>query len=497
MNRIGFDNDKYVKLQSQNIRDRISQFGGKLYLEFGGKLFDDFHASRVLPGFQPDSKVRMLLEMKDEAEIVIAISADDIERSKRRGDLGITYDEDTLRLIDAFRGIGLFIGSVVLTHYRGQTLADKFIKRLEALGIRTYKHYIIPDYPSNVPLIVSDEGFGKNDFIETERRLVVVTAPGPGSGKMATCLSQLYHEHKRGVDAGYAKFETFPVWNLPLKHPVNLAYEAATTDLDDVNMIDPFHLDAYGVTTVNYNRDVEIYPLMKTIFENIFGSCPYKSPTDMGVNMAGYCIIDDEAVIHAANKEIVRRWFDAACANRKGNVDKSVVLKNESIMKQAGLSPANRKVAGAARLKAEETGEPAAAMELTDGRVITGKTSKLLGASSALLLNALKLLADIPDERHLISPDVIEPIQRLKVDLLGGSNPRLHADEVLIALSVCAVSDPVAKAAMDQLPNLKNTEVHSTVLLSQVDENTYKKLGANLTCDPVYQSKKLYHKGVR
>ena len=497
MNRIGFDNEKYVKLQSQKIRDRISQFGGKLYLEFGGKLFDDYHASRVLPGFQPDSKVKMLLEMKEDAEIVIAISADDIERSKRRGDLGITYDDDTLRLIDAFRGIGLYIGSVVITHYREQSVADKFIHRLQALGIKVYKHYIIPDYPANIPLIVSDEGFGRNDYIETERSLVVVTAPGPGSGKMATCLSQLYHEHKRGVDAGYAKFETFPIWNLPLKHPVNLAYEAATTDLDDVNMIDPFHLDAYGVTTVNYNRDVEIYPLMKTIFESIFGSCPYKSPTDMGVNMAGYCIIDDEAVIHAANKEIVRRWFDAACANRKGNVDKSVVLKNESIMKQAGLSPANRKVAGAARAKAEETGEPAAAMELTDGRVITGKTSKLLGASSALLLNALKLMANIPDERHLISPDVIEPIQRLKVDLLGGSNPRLHADETLIALSVCAVSDPVAKAAMDQLPNLKNTEVHSTVLLSQVDENTYKKLGANLTCDPIYQSKKLYHKGVR
>ncbi len=495
MQKLGFDSEKYNALQSQSIKDRISRFGGKLYLEFGGKLFDDYHASRVFPGFQPDSKVKMLLEMKDDLEIVLAISADDIERSKRRGDLGITYDEDTLRLIDSFRGIGLYVGSVVITHYRGQKAADKFHSRLNALGIKAYRHYIIPEYPSNVPLIISEDGFGRNDYIETTRPLVVVTAPGPGSGKMATCLSQLYHEHKRGVDAGYAKFETFPVWNLPLKHPVNLAYEAATTDLDDVNMIDPFHLDAYGVTTVNYNRDVEIYPLMKTIFESIFGSCPYQSPTDMGVNMAGYCIIDDEAVIHAANKEIVRRWFDAACANRKGNVDKSVVLKNESIMKQAGLSPANRKVAGAARAKAEATGEPAAAMELTDGRVVTGKTSTLLGASSALLLNALKLLAGIPDERHLISPDVIQPIQRLKVDLLGGSNPRLHTDETLIALSVCAVSDPVAKAAMDQLTNLKNTEVHSTVLLSQVDENTFKKLGANLTCDPVYQSKKLYHRG--
>ena len=495
---VGFDNEKYLQLQSQHIRERIGQFGGKLYLEFGGKLFDDNHASRVLPGFQPDSKVKMLLTMKDQAEIVMVINAGDIEKNKVRGDLGITYDLDLLRLIDAFRGIGLYVGSVVITQFDLHAAAgEAFQKRLEGLGLKVWRHYAIPNYPYDVETIASEEGFGRNDFIETERPLVVVTAPGPGSGKMATCLSQLYHEHKRGVDAGYAKFETFPIWNLPLKHPVNLAYEAATTDLDDVNMIDPFHLDAYGVTTVNYNRDVQIYPLMKTIFENIFGSCPYKSPTDMGVNMAGYCIIDDEAVIHAANKEIVRRWFDAACANRKGNVDKAVVLKNESIMKQAGLSPANRKVAGAARQKAEETGEPAAAMELTDGRVITGKTSKLLGASSALLLNALKTLAGIPDERHLISPDVIEPIQRLKVDLLGGSNPRLHADETLIALSVCAVSDPVAKAAMDQLPNLKNTEVHSTVLLSQVDENTYKKLGANLTCDPVYQSKKLYHKGVR
>ncbi len=492
---IGFDNDKYLALQAEHIKERRSQFGGKLYLEFGGKLFDDYHASRVLPGFQPDSKIRMLSTMRDDVEIVVAICAGDIEKSKVRGDLGIGYDDDVLRLIDVFRELGFYVGSVVITQYAGQPAADTFIKRLTALGIRSYRHYPIPGYPSDVAHIVSEEGLGRNDYIETSRSVVVVTAPGPGSGKMATCLSQLYHEHKRGIDAGYAKFETFPIWNLPLKHPVNLAYEAATTDLDDVNMIDPFHLDAYGVTTVNYNRDVEIYPLMKTIFENIFGSCPYKSPTDMGVNMAGFCIIDDDAVIHAANKEIVRRWFDAACANRKGNVDKSVVLKNESIMKQAGLSPANRKVAGAARARAEETGEPAAAMELTDGRVITGKTSKLLGASSALLLNALKLLAEIPDDRHLISPDVIEPIQRLKVDLLGGSNPRLHADEVLIALSVCAVSDPVAKAAMDQLPNLKNTEVHSTVLLSQVDVNTYKKLGANLTCDPVYQSKKLYHRG--
>jgi len=493
---IGFDNEKYLQMQSEHIRQRISQFGGKLYLEFGGKLFDDNHASRVLPGFQPDSKVKMLLTLKDQAEIVMVINAGDIEKNKVRGDLGITYDLDLLRLIDAFRGIGLYVGSVVITQFDQHAAAgEAFQKRLEGLGLKVWRHYAIPNYPYDVENIASENGFGKNDYIETQRPLVVVTAPGPGSGKMATCLSQLYHEHKRGIDAGYAKFETFPIWNLPLKHPVNLAYEAATTDLDDVNMIDPFHLEAYGVTTVNYNRDVEIYPLLRTIFESIFGSCPYKSPTDMGVNMAGNCIIDDEAVIHAANKEIVRRWFDAACANRKGTLDRSVVLKNESIMKQAGQSPENRKVAIAAREKAEATGEPAAAMELCDGTVITGKTSKLLWASSALLLNALKVLAGIPDSQHLISPNVIEPIQALKVDLLGGSNPRLHTDEVLIALSVCAATNPAAAAAIAQLPNLKNTEVHSTVLLSPVDESTFKKLGANLTCDPVYQSKKLYHGG--
>ena len=495
MNKIGFDNDMYVRLQSERIRERIGEFGGKLYLEFGGKLFDDNHAARVLPGFQPDSKVKMLLTMKDQAEIVMVINAGDIEKNKVRGDLGITYDLDLLRLIDAFRGIGLYVGSVVITQFDLHAAAgEAFQKRLEGLGLKVWRHYAIPNYPYDVETIASEEGFGRNDYIETERPLVVVTAPGPGSGKMATCLSQLYHEHKRGVDAGYAKFETFPIWNLPLKHPVNLAYEAATTDLDDVNMIDPFHLDAYGITTVNYNRDVEIYPLMKTIFENIFGSCPYKSPTDMGVNMAGYCIIDDEAVIHAANKEIVRRWFDAACANRKGNVDKSVVLKNESIMKQAGLSPANRKVAGAARRKSEETGQPAAAMELTDGRVITGKTSKLLGASSALLLNALKLLAGIPDERHLISPDVIEPIQRLKIENMGNHNPCLHVDEVLIALSICAATNPVAMRALEQLPKLRGLEAHSSVILSTVDQQTFKKLGVHLTCEPKSQTKKLYHK---
>ena len=493
MNKIGFDNEKYLKLQSQNIRDRISKFGGKLYLEFGGKLFDDYHASRVVPGFKPDSKVNMLLEMKDDAEIVIAISADDIERSKRRGDLGITYDEDTLRLIDAFRGIGLYIGSVVITHYRGQAVADQFKKRLEMLGIRVYKHYIIPDYPSNVPLIVSEEGFGLNDYIETQRSLVVVTAPGPGSGKMATCLSQLYHEHKRGISAGYAKFETFPVWNLPLKHPVNLAYEAATADLDDVNMIDPFHLEAYGVTTVNYNRDVEIFPVLEAIFKRIYGSSPYKSPTDMGVNMAGFCITDDAACRAASQQEIIRRYFAAAVSLRQGLGGQNEVYKEELLMNQVGVRPEDRAVVPAARARGDETDGPAVAMEMPDGRLITGKTSSLLGASSACLLNALKYLGHIPGDVTLISPEIIEPIQHLKVEHMGNRNPRLHTDEVLIALSICAVTDPNAEAAMEQLSALAGCEVHSTVILSRVDENVFQRLGMNLTCEPRYQTKKLYH----
>ena len=494
MDKIGFDNEKYLKLQSQNIRDRISKFGGKLYLEFGGKLFDDYHASRVVPGFKPDSKVNMLMEMKDDAEIVIAISADDIERSKRRGDLGITYDEDTLRLIDAFRGIGLYIGSVVITHYRGQAVADQFKKRLEMLGIRVYKHYIIPDYPSNVPLIVSEEGFGKNDYIETQRSLVVVTAPGPGSGKMATCLSQLYHEHKRGVSAGYAKFETFPVWNLPLKHPVNLAYEAATADLDDVNMIDPFHLEAYGVTTVNYNRDVEIFPVLEAIFKRIYGSSPYKSPTDMGVNMLGFCIQDDEVCVEASRQEILRRYYAAACGVRRGIADPNEVRKIELIMNSLGLSPEDRPVVAAALDKAEKTGGPAVALELNDGRIVTGKTSSLLGASSACLLNAVKALAGIDKKLPLIAPGVIEPIQHLKVEHLGNHNPRLHTDELLIALSICSVTNPMAGCAIEQLDKLKGCEAHSSVILSHVDEDLFKKLGINISSEPKYQAKKLYHK---
>ena len=490
----GFDNDKYVRLQSQNIRDRIEKFGGKLYMEFGGKLFDDYHASRVLPGFEPDSKVRMLLEMKDEAEIVIAISADDIERNKRRGDLGITYDEDTLRLIDAFRGIGLFVGSVVITHYRSQPTADRFQKRLETLGIKVYRHYIIPDYPSNVELIVSEAGFGKNEYIETERSLVVVTAPGPGSGKMATCLSQLYHEHRRGVRAGYAKFETFPIWNLPLKHPVNLAYEAATADLDDVNMIDPFHLEAYGKPAVNYNRDVEIFPVLNAILTRIYGESAYKSPTDMGVNMVGFCITDDEVCRRASNQEIIRRYYAAACAIRQGLGSAEELRSIELIMNSLGISTADRPVVAAALNKAEETGAPAVSIELPDGTIVTGKTSSLLGASSACLMNALKKLAGIDKKLLLIAPGVIQPIQHLKVEHLGNHNPRLHTDELLIALSICAVTNPLVELAIDQLGKLRGCEAHSSVILSRVDENLFSKLGVNITYEPRYQAKKLYRK---
>lgn len=492
--KTGFDNAKYMQLQSQNIRDRIDKFGGKLYLEFGGKLFDDFHASRVLPGFEPDSKVKMLLQMKDVAEIVIAISADDIERNKRRGDLGITYDEDTLRLIDAFRGIGLYVGSVVITHYRSQPAAEQFQKRLEALGVKVYRHYIIPDYPANVKLIVSPDGFGKNDYIETERSLVVVTAPGPGSGKMATCLSQLYHEHQRGISAGYAKFETFPIWNLPLKHPVNLAYEAATADLDDVNMIDPFHLEAYGETTVNYNRDVEIFPVLNAILTNIYGESAYKSPTDMGVNMVGFCISDDEACREASKQEIIRRYYAALVALRQGLGSSDEVRKIELIMNSHNISAADRPVIAAANARAQETGAPAVAIELPDGTIITGKTSPLLGASSACLMNALKALAGINKELLLIAKSVIEPIQHLKVEHLGNHNPRLHTDELLIALSICAVTNPLAELAIDQLGKLRGCEAHSTVILSRVDENLLQKLGVNITYEPKYQAKKLYHK---
>ncbi len=493
MNKIGFDNQKYIEIQSLKIRERIEQFGGKLYLEFGGKLFDDYHASRVLPGFKPDSKVKMLMNLKDQAEIVIVISAHDIEKNKLRGDLGITYDLDTLRLIDAFRGIGLFVGSVVITQYNNQSAVIAFEKKLTALGLTVYKHYPIEGYPSNIPLIISDNGYGKNDYIKTSRSLIVVTAPGPGSGKMAVCLSQLYHENKRGIKAGYAKFETFPIWNIPLKHPTNLAYEAATADLSDVNMIDPFHLEAYGRTTVNYNRDVEIFPVLDAMFKRIYGSSPYRSPTDMGVNMAGNCISDDEAVCEASKMEIIRRYYSAMCRRVQGTGSADEVYKTELLMNQAACSPDDRKCIAAALEREAQTSAPAVAIELNDGRIVTGKTSSLLGASAAVLLNALKVLADIPDEITLISPKVIEPVQNLKTEFLGNRNPRLHTDEVLVALSISAVTDEHAKRAMDQLHNLAGAEAHSTVILSQVDDSTLRKLGLNLTFEPKYQNKKLFH----
>ncbi len=493
MSKIGFDNDKYLEMQSKHIRERISQFGGKLYLEFGGKLFDDYHASRVLPGFSPDSKLQMLLQLKDDAEIVIAINANDIEKNKVRRDLGITYDLEILRLMDAFKSVGLYVGSVVLTRFTAQSNAVKFQKKLEGLGVKVYRHYPIDGYPYNVEGIVSDEGYGKNDFVETKRRLVIVTAPGPGSGKMAVCLSQLYHENKRGVKAGYAKFETFPIWNIPLKHPVNMAYEAATADLNDINMIDPFHLEAYGKTSVNYNRDVEIFPVLDATFKKIYGSSPYKSPTDMGVNMVGNCIIDDAVVREASKQEIIRRYYTALCDQREDIANSGPVHKLDLLMKQAGITPANRPVVTAANKKAAERDCPAAAIELPDGTIVAGRTSSLLGASAAMLLNALKKLAGIDDPALLIPQNIIEPVQHLKVDYLGNRNPRLHTDEVLIVLSICAVSDPLAAKALDQLDKLKGCEVHSSVILSEIDVKTFKKLGVNLTCEPIYQANKLYH----
>ena len=488
MSNIAFDNEKYLQLQSQHIRQRIAQFGGKLYLEFGGKLYDDNHASRVLPGFCPDSKLRMLLQLKEQVEMVIVINAADIEKNKIRGDLGITYDRDVLRLLDIFRGFGFYVSSVVLTRYEEQPAVKAFQARLESLGVKVYHHFDIKGYPADIAHVVSDEGYGRNEYIETTRELVVVTAPGPGSGKLATCMSQLYHEHKRGMHAGYAKFETFPVWNLSLNHPVNLAYEAATADLQDVNMIDPYHLEAYGETTVNYNRDVEAFPVLVTMFEKLLGQCPYKSPTDMGVNMLGHCIVDDAAAREASGQEIIRRYYTALCDNKQGKLGDDVVLKLELLMKKAGITCENRKVVAATLEKAEQTGAPAAAMELPNGKIITGKTSSLLGASAALLLNALKELAGLEDALHLISPHVIDPIQHLKVDHFGNRNPRLHTDEILIALSICAATDPRAEQAMEQLSKLRGCEAHSSVILSPVDEKTFKRLGVNITCEPKYKS---------
>lgn len=493
--KIGFDNDAYISRQSEQIRKRIGEFGGKLYLEFGGKLFDDYHASRVLPGFAPDSKLQMLKSIADKVEVVIVINAGDIESNKIRRDLGITYDTDVLRLIDAYTDAGLYVGSVVLSQFKEQPAAAAFKNKLEKLGVKVFLHYPIEGYPYNVAHIVSDEGFGKNEFIETERPLVVITAPGPGSGKMATCLSQLYHENLRGNKAGYAKFETFPIWNLPLKHPVNLAYEAATADLNDVNMIDPYHLEAYGITTVNYNRDVEVFPVLNAIFEKIEGVSHYKSPTDMGVNMAGYAICDDEATKEASKQEIIRRYFAALCDLKMGRGTQAAVDKIISLMNQAGIEPDNRKVVGAAGEKSEATGgQPAVAIELPDGKIVTGKTSNLLGASSAALLNAVKTVAGLPDDLLMIAPSIIEPIQKLKTEILKNHNPRLHSDETLIALSMSANTNPVAKKALEAIGRLSGCEAHSTVILSQVDQDVYRKLGINLTCEPRYQTKRLYHK---
>ncbi len=493
MKKTGFDNDKYIRMQSEHIRERIAEFGGKLYMEFGGKLFDDYHASRVLPGFQPDSKIRMLSQLKDDVEIIVAINSRDIEKNKVRGDLGITYDTDVLRLIDAFHSYGFYVGSVVLTRFDSSETVLAYKKRLENLGIRVYKHYSIAGYPSNIPLIISDEGYGKNEYIETKRSLVVVTAPGPGSGKMAVCLSQLYQEHKNGVMAGYSKFETFPVWNLALSHPVNLAYEAATADLNDINMIDPFHLEAYGKTTVNYNRDVEIFPVLNEMFKRIYGDSPYKSPTDMGVNMVGNCIFDDAVVRSEARQEIIRRYYKEKCALHKGIGKQEAVDKIELLMKNAGIDIQDRPVVSSANLKAKVTGAPAAAIEVKEGLIVTGKTSSLMGASSAMILNALKVLAGLDDRVELISPSIIEPIHNLKVNRLGHNNPRMHINEVLIALTICAATDENAEKALAQIDNLADCEVHSSVILSQEDENTFSRLKVHLTCEPVYQNEKLFH----
>ena len=492
MQHKGFDNQKYLEMQSAKILERIDMFGDKLYLEFGGKLFDDYHASRVLPGFEPDSKIKMLSQLKDKAEILIVINSNDIEKNKYRSDLGITYDLDVLRLIDIFRGKGFYVGSVVLTRFANQPSSVAFQKRLEMLGIKVYRHYPIDGYPSEVEKIVCDEGIGKNEYVVTTRPLVVVTAPGPGSGKMATCLSQLYHENKRGVKAGYAKYETFPVWNLPLNHPVNAAYEAATADLNDMNMIDPFHVDAYGEMAVNYNRDVEIFPVLSAMLSKVMGQSPYKSPTDMGVNMAGYCIIDDACVQKASKQEIIRRFYAAQLEVRKGAISKEVVSKIEILMQKMQITIGDREVVKPALEKEQQTNAPSCAIQLTDGRIVTGKTGKLLGASAAALLNALKVLGGIDDEVDIISSSVIEPIQKLKVNHMGSKNPRLHTDEILLSLSVSAVTNPIAKRALDELSNLKGSQLHSSVILSHVDVMTLKKLGIDITCEPKRQENSLY-----
>ena len=494
MKKVGFDNQKYLEMQSGRIRERIAEFGGKLYLEFGGKLFDDYHASRVLPGFQPDSKLQMLLQLKDQAEIVIVVSAQDIEKDKVRGDLGITYDIDTLRLIEAFRSKGLTVSSAVLTKYAPSPKLDAFEARLQAAGVAVYHHYLIDGYPASISKIVSDAGYGKNDYIETRRSLVIITAPGPGSGKMATCLSQLYHENRRGIKAGYAKFETFPIWNIPLNHPVNLAYEAATADLGDVNMIDPWHLEAYGQTTVNYNRDVEIFPVLNAMFQRIQGSSPYRSPTDMGVNMAGFAIVDDEACREASRMEILRRYYAGMVDRVRGKADDSVVRKLEIVMQQADVTPDICPAVAASLQVAESTGMPAGAMVLPDGRIVTGKNSSLLGPSAALLMNAIKALAGIDKDLDLLPASIIAPISDMKISHLGHHNPRLHSDEVLIALSISAVTNPLAELVLKKLDELRGCDAHFSVILSEEDTKLYNRLGIHVSCEPKYEIKKLYHK---
>ena len=489
----GFDNDLYLSTQSEHIRERIGKSGGKLYLEFGGKLFDDYHASRVLPGFMPDSKIRMLEKFGEQAEAIVVINAEDIVRNKVRKDIGVGYDLEVLRLVDSFHDRGIPVCGLVITHYNGQSAADSFQRKAEALGLKVYRHYPIAGYPSDIPLIASDEGYGRNDYVETTRPLVVVTAPGPGSGKMAVCLSQLYHENRRGVEAGYAKFETFPIWNLPLSHPVNIAYEAATADLGDSNMIDPFHLEAYGKTAVNYNRDIEIFPVLNAILEGIFGQSPYRSPTDMGVNMAGNCITDDAAVRVAAQNEIIRRYFSALRDRREGRADDDVVFRMELSMKRAGVSPESRRAVVGVREMMNDNERPVVCAELPDGRMVTGRASPLLTASSAMILNALKVLSGIDDSVLLISPDVIRSMQRLKVDYLGNRNPRLHIDEMLVALSIAANTDPLVEKAFSMLPSLRGSDVHSSVIVSQVDEGLYKKLGMFVSSEPEYQTKCLFH----
>jgi len=492
MFNIGFDNAQYIKLQSEHILNRINQNENKLYLEFGGKLFDDFHASRVLPGFEPDIKIRLLKTLADKTEIIMVINAADIEENRLQGDYGITYGDDLLRLVKAFRGDGLYVSSVVITQYLDRNAVKQYVHRLEQIDIKVYKHYTIDEYPANIPYILSDDGFGKNDYVETTQPLVVITAPGSSSGKMATCLSQLYHEYQRGIKAGYAKFETFPVWNLPLSHPVNIAYEAATTNVNDTNMIDPFHLDAYGISAINYNRDIEGFPLLNAIFTQLYGQTPYKSPTDMGVNMAGFCISDDAICRYASKQEIIRRYYAAVCKDRMFGGIKSEILKLELLMNTVGVTMHDRKVVTAALEKEAESETPSVAIELACGTIIKGKTTPLLGSASTSLLNALKHLANVPKALKLIPPDMIEPIQKLKTGFLGNNNPRLHTDEALIALSICSANSDTALHVLEQLPKLKNSEAHSTVILSQVDIAVFKKLGINITCEPRYQSKKIY-----